>query len=278
MQDLEELRRRAAGCTACELYADATQTVFGAGRPGARIVLAGEQPGDKEDEAGEPFVGPAGHLLDRALERAGVGRGDAYLTNVVKHFRFRREGKRRIHRTPGVEHVRACLPWLESELATVRPRLLVTLGATAAKALLGSSFRLTSRRAARLRGTAAARHGAPFRCAAGPQRPPGRGVRGAGGRLCVCRPDGGVHRGEQHLTCRPDPTAGPGVHRAPHHRQAVAPSSCTGCLPSANSSTIFAQKAGRSSGLRLETRPWSVTTSWSTTFAPALRRSVRRLG
>jgi len=146
MQDLEELRRRAAGCTACELYADATQTVFGAGRPGARIVLAGEQPGDKEDEAGEPFVGPAGHLLDRALERAGVGRGDAYLTNVVKHFRFRREGKRRIHRTPGVEHVRACLPWLESELATVRPRLLVTLGATAAKALLGSSFRLTRHR------------------------------------------------------------------------------------------------------------------------------------
>lgn len=146
MEDLEELRRRAAGCTACELYADATQTVFGAGRPGARIVLAGEQPGDKEDEAGEPFVGPAGRLLDRALERAGVERADAYVTNVVKHFRFRQEGKRRIHRTPGVEHVRACLPWLESELATVRPRLLVTLGATAAKALLGSSFRLTEHR------------------------------------------------------------------------------------------------------------------------------------
>ena len=99
MDELDELRRKAAGCTACELYADATQTVFGSGRAGARIVLAGEQPGDKEDLAGEPFVGPAGRLLDR----------------------FRSEGKRRIHRTPGVEHVRACLPWLSSELATVRP-------------------------------------------------------------------------------------------------------------------------------------------------------------
>ncbi len=146
MDELDELRRKAAGCTACELYADATQTVFGSGRAGARIVLAGEQPGDKEDLAGEPFVGPAGRLLDRALERAGVDRGDAYVTNVVKHFRFRSEGKRRIHRTPGVEHVRACLPWLSSELATVRPRVLVTLGATSAKALLGSSFRLTRHR------------------------------------------------------------------------------------------------------------------------------------
>ncbi|MDQ3989683.1 MAG: UdgX family uracil-DNA binding protein [Actinomycetota bacterium] len=146
MDDLDDLRRKAAGCTACELYADATQTVFGAGRAGARIVLAGEQPGDTEDLAGEPFVGPTGRLLDRALERAGVDREDAYVTNVVKHFRFRQEGKRRIHRTPGVEHVRACLPWLSSELATVRPQVLVTLGATAAKALLGSSFRLTRHR------------------------------------------------------------------------------------------------------------------------------------
>ena len=147
MDELDDLRRRAGGCTACELYADATQTVFGSGRAGARIVLAGEQPGDKEDLAGEPFVGPAGRLLDRALEGAGVDREDAYVTNVVKHFRFREEGKRRIQaRTPGVEHVRACLPWLSSELATVRPRVLVTLGATAAKALLGSSFRLTRHR------------------------------------------------------------------------------------------------------------------------------------
>ncbi|MDQ3886934.1 MAG: UdgX family uracil-DNA binding protein [Actinomycetota bacterium] len=146
VDELDELRRKAAGCTACELHADATQTVFGSGRVGARLMLAGEQPGDQEDLAGEPFVGPAGRLLDRALERAGVDREDAYVTNVVKHFRFRYEGKRRIHRTPGVEHVRACLPWLSSELAIVGPRVVVTLGATAAKALLGSSFRLTRHR------------------------------------------------------------------------------------------------------------------------------------
>lgn len=146
MPDLDQLRQEAAQCTACELYADATQTVFGAGKPGAALALIGEQPGDREDVEGEPFVGPAGRLLDRALDQAGITRGDAYVTNVVKHFRFRREGKRRIHRTPGVEHVRACLPWLHAELDTVGPRALVTLGATAAKALLGSSFRLTRHR------------------------------------------------------------------------------------------------------------------------------------
>lgn len=143
MSSLAKLRAAAAQCTACELHADATQTVFGKGRCGAALVLVGEQPGDREDIEGEPFVGPAGRLLDRALEKAGIAREDAYVTNVVKHFRFRREGKRRIHRTPGVEHVRACLPWLHAELAAVRPDLLVTLGATAAKALLGSAFRLT---------------------------------------------------------------------------------------------------------------------------------------
>ena len=110
------------------------------------MVLIGEQPGDREDIAGEPFVGPAGRVLDRALERAGVTRSDVYVTNVVKHFRFQRQGKLRIHRTPGVEHVRACLPWLQAELATVGPQLLVTLGSTAAKALLGTSFRLTQHR------------------------------------------------------------------------------------------------------------------------------------
>jgi uracil-DNA glycosylase len=146
MPDLTELRRQAAECTACELYADATQTVFGSGHPGASMMLVGEQPGDREDLAGKPFVGPAGRVLDQALERAGVARTDAYVTNVVKHFRFRREGKVRLHRTPGVEHVRACLPWLHAELALVRPRLLVTLGATAAKALLGAQFRLTRHR------------------------------------------------------------------------------------------------------------------------------------
>ena len=110
MSELAELRKQAASCTACELYADATQTVFGAGRPGASIVLAGEQPGDQEDRQGQPFVGPAGKLLDRALDQAGISRDDAYVTNVVKHFRFTRQGKRRIHQTPGIEHVRACLP------------------------------------------------------------------------------------------------------------------------------------------------------------------------
>ncbi|HEV7449955.1 MAG TPA: UdgX family uracil-DNA binding protein [Pseudonocardiaceae bacterium] len=146
MPDLVALSREAAQCTACELYADATQTVFGAGHAGAAMVLVGEQPGDREDIVGEPFVGPAGRVLNRALERAGVARADVYVTNVVKHFRFRREGKVRIHRTPGVGHVRACLPWLHAELAAVGPRLLVTLGATAAKALLGTSFRLTQHR------------------------------------------------------------------------------------------------------------------------------------
>jgi uracil-DNA glycosylase len=146
MPELAELRRDAAGCTACELYADATQTVFGSGHPGASMMLIGEQPGDREDIAGEPFVGPAGRVLDRALGRAGVTRSDVYVTNVVKHFRFRREGKVRIHRTPGVEHVRACLPWLHAELASVGPQLLVTLGSTAAKALLGTAFRLTKHR------------------------------------------------------------------------------------------------------------------------------------
>lgn len=124
----------------------ATQTVFGSGAAGASMVLVGEQPGDREDISGEPFVGSAGRVLDQALERAGVARDQVYVTNVVKHFRFRRERKLRIHRTPGVEHVRACLPWLHAELAAVGPRLLVTLGATAAKALLGTSFRLTQHR------------------------------------------------------------------------------------------------------------------------------------
>lgn len=146
MPNLTQLRQEAAGCTACELYADATQTVFGRGSPGATMVLVGEQPGDREDIEGEPFVGPAGRLLDRALEKAGVARADVYVTNVVKHFRFRREGKRRIHRTPSVGQVRACAPWLQAELAAVRPQLLVALGATAAKALLGSAFRLTRHR------------------------------------------------------------------------------------------------------------------------------------
>lgn len=146
MSGLTELRKQAAECTACGQHAEATRTVFGAGREGASIVLTGEQPGDQEDRQGQPFVGPAGQLLDKALRRAGISRGDAYVTNVVKHFRFTRQGKRRIHQRPGREHVRACLPWLRAELRAVSPKLLVTLGATAAKSLLGSSFRLTHHR------------------------------------------------------------------------------------------------------------------------------------
>jgi DNA polymerase len=146
MVTLEELRTRAAGCTNCGLYRDATQTVFGVGRPGARLLLLGEQPGDAEDTEGEPFVGPAGGVLDRALTQAGISRSEVYVTNVVKHFKFRRVGKRRIHQTPTTHEVKACLPWLTAELEAVAPAVVTTLGATAAKALLGSSFRLTKHR------------------------------------------------------------------------------------------------------------------------------------
>lgn len=146
IEDLDGLREAAAGCTRCELYRDATQTVFGLGPRRACLVLVGEQPGDREDLAGEPFVGPAGRLLDKALAEAKIPRDQAYLTNVVKHFKFERRGKRRIHQRPTVAQIRACRPWLEAELRIVRPTLLVTLGATAAKALLGSSFRVTAHR------------------------------------------------------------------------------------------------------------------------------------
>jgi uracil-DNA glycosylase family protein len=144
--DLDALRKAAAGCTACDLYRDATQTVFGEGSPNAEVMLVGEQPGDGEDKAGRPFVGPAGRLLDRALEEAGIDRELAYVTNVVKHFKFERRGKVRLHKKPNAEEIRACLPWLEAELAVVRPRVLVALGATAAQALLGSSFRVSRQR------------------------------------------------------------------------------------------------------------------------------------
>lgn len=144
--DLETLRERAATCTACELHHDTTGTVFGSGPQQARLVMVGEQPGDQEDRQGAPFVGPAGQLLDRALDEAGVARDDAYVTNAVKHFNFRYRGKRRIHETPKAGHIRACRPWLDAELALVRPQVLVTLGATAGKALLGPKFRITAER------------------------------------------------------------------------------------------------------------------------------------
>jgi DNA polymerase len=147
--DLDSLRSAAAGCTACDLHRDATQTVFGAGgagAAGAEVMLVGEQPGDGEDRAGRPFVGPAGRVLDQALTEAGIDRDLAYVTNVVKHFKFERRGKLRVHKKPNAEEVHACFPWLEAELAVVQPRVLVLLGATAAQALLGGSFRVSRQR------------------------------------------------------------------------------------------------------------------------------------
>lgn len=139
---LATLREAIPACRACELYAEATQPVMGEGRAGARLMLVGEQPGDREDREGHPFVGPAGRLLDEALERAGIDRRDAYVSNVVKHFRFSLRGRRRIHQTPERAHVAACRPWLEAELAVVAPRALVLLGATAAQAILGAHVRI----------------------------------------------------------------------------------------------------------------------------------------
>jgi DNA polymerase len=143
---LDGLRAAAANCRACELWEPATQTVFGEGPETARVVFVGEQPGDQEDRRGEPFVGPAGRLLDRALGDAGIERRDAYITNAVKHFRFTPTPKRRIHQTPGPEHLRACRPWLEAEFAVLQPEVVVCLGATAAKALISPSFRITKER------------------------------------------------------------------------------------------------------------------------------------
>lgn len=139
---LDDLRRAAPGCRGCELHRDATQVVFSTGPARARIMLVGEQPGDREDREGVPFVGPAGVLLGRALEAAGIRRGDAYLTNAVKHFRFEQRGTRRIHAKPSVGHIVACHPWLEAEFEVVRPRVLVCLGATAARAVLGGDVRI----------------------------------------------------------------------------------------------------------------------------------------
>ena len=143
---LKALRESAAGCRGCQLWRPATQTVFGDGKKSSRLMLVGEQPGDKEDLMGKPFVGPASRELDRGLEAAGIERAEAYLTNVVKHFSFQERGRRRIHQTPKRFEVEACKPWLEAELAVVKPEALVLLGAIAAKALLGSSFKVTEHR------------------------------------------------------------------------------------------------------------------------------------
>ena len=143
---LPALREAATGCHGCHLWQRATQTVFGAGPAPARIMLVGEQPGHEEDLAGAPFVGPAGRILDRALEDAGIDRRQVYVSNVVKHFKWEAKGKRRIHAKPGQLEISACLPWLEAELDVVKPAALACLGATAAQALLGPKFRVTRQR------------------------------------------------------------------------------------------------------------------------------------
>jgi uracil-DNA glycosylase len=144
--DLPNLRDAVGRCHGCDLYKNATQAVFGEGPPDAEVMFVGEQPGDQEDRTGEPFVGPAGRLLDRAMEEAGIDRSLAYVTNVVKHFKWQARAKRRIHQKPSWAEMTACKPWLEAELAAVQPRVLVCLGATAAQALLGRQFRVTQHR------------------------------------------------------------------------------------------------------------------------------------
>ncbi|MBV9099959.1 MAG: UdgX family uracil-DNA binding protein [Candidatus Dormibacteraeota bacterium] len=144
--NLDSLRAAASGCEGCDLYRNATQTVFGEGDGHALVMLVGEQPGDREDVEGHPFVGPAGRLLDRALHEAGIDRGRVYITNAVKHFKYEPRGKRRIHKKPSAGEVTACRPWLEAEIAAVRPRIIVCLGATAAQALLGAAFRVSRER------------------------------------------------------------------------------------------------------------------------------------
>src|SRR6185312_3724791 len=143
---LKRVRETARDCQACRLYKTGTQTVFGEGPTRPTLMMVGEQPGDAEDIAGHPFVGPAGKLLDRALEEAGIDRTRVYVTNVVKHFKWEPRGKRRIHKKPNAAEIAACLPWLEAELAVVKPHVLTCLGATAAQALLGKQFRVTQHR------------------------------------------------------------------------------------------------------------------------------------
>jgi uracil-DNA glycosylase len=143
---LDKLREEAKACRACPLWANATQTVFGEGDSHAAVMLVGEQPGDEEDLAGKPFVGPAGRLLDRALTAAGVDRDRLYVTNAVKHFKWQPRGKRRLHKTPAQREIEACHPWIEKEIAAIQPKVIVCLGATAARALLGPAFRVSTMR------------------------------------------------------------------------------------------------------------------------------------
>jgi len=143
---LKSLRETAAGCRACDLWRNATQTVFGEGAPTSEVMMVGEQPGDKEDKEGRPFVGPAGKLLDKALAEAGIDRGEVYITNAVKHFKWEPRGKIRIHKKPGSKEIAACRPWIEAEIRAIRPRVIVLMGATAAQSLLGKDFKVTQHR------------------------------------------------------------------------------------------------------------------------------------
>jgi DNA polymerase len=159
---LDELKSAAEGCRGCELYENATQTVFGRGAAHAKIVFVGEQPGDVEDQQGLPFVGPAGRLLREAVDDAGIDPASVYITNAVKHFRFEMRGKRRIHQNPGPAHITACRPWLIAEFALLKPELVVVLGATAGKALLGPAFRVTRSRGQLMPWPASAQHPEDF--------------------------------------------------------------------------------------------------------------------
>ena len=145
-KSIEQLRRQARNCRDCPLWANATQTVFGAGDPHARVMLVGEQPGDEEDRKGLPFVGPAGRLLDRALEAAGIERANLYVTNAVKHFKWQLRGKRRLHKTPAQREIDACHQWIEGEIATVKPHVIVALGSTAARAVISKDFKVSVQR------------------------------------------------------------------------------------------------------------------------------------
>ena len=153
---LSSLREAAADCQACDLWENATQTVFGEGSRRAKVMLVGEQPGNDEDLQGKPFVGPAGRLLDKTLELAGIDRRQTYVTNAVKHFKWKRQGKRRIHEKPNQTEIQACRRWLEAEIATVKPKVIVALGATAAQTLLGKDFRVTRERGKFIRTTPSA--------------------------------------------------------------------------------------------------------------------------
>ena len=145
-RSVEQLKEAALSCRGCELWANATQTVFGEGRESSKLMLVGEQPGDQEDLQGKPFVGPAGRLLEKGLEEAGIDRRRVYVTNAVKHFRWTRRGKRRLHEKPNAGQVRACRPWLEAEIEVVKPQVIVLLGATAAQSVMGPAFRVSKQR------------------------------------------------------------------------------------------------------------------------------------